>query len=230
MKYAEYVCLIAVITVAAITPKSLAQNPPLQKGVSVQMPVTNNATPMPEADQQDAWIVAVTAAGQTYFGTQAVTAEQLSEEMKAHPRNRDAKLYVKADARAPYADVKKALQAARNMMFDHAVLLTKQPEAPPLGMMVPPQGFEVLVTAPASSQPVVVRLSSSGQKAPELKVNGSTVTAANLQTALNQALQKRSDKVILINADPELPFGQVVRVIDAARSVGAKTVIPEGEM
>ena len=99
----------------------------------MQMAVTNNATPMPEADKQDAWIVAVTAPGQMYFGTEAVSAEQLSEEMKSHPRNRTAKLYIKADARAPYSTVKKTLQAAKEVMFDNAVLLTKQPEAPALG-------------------------------------------------------------------------------------------------
>ena len=115
MKCLRHMSLIAGIAAGAIAPQAVAQIPPLQKGVSVQMAVTNNATPMPEADSQGAWIVAVTTPGQIYFGTQAVTAEQLSEEMKTHPRNRNAKLYIKADARAPYAGVKKTLQAAKEL-------------------------------------------------------------------------------------------------------------------
>ena len=35
----------------------------LQKGVSVQLALTSNASLMPDADNQDAWIVAVTANG-----------------------------------------------------------------------------------------------------------------------------------------------------------------------
>lgn len=209
---------------------AVAQIPPLQKGVSVQMAVTNNATPMPNADEPDAWVVAVTEGGQIYFGTQPVDAGQLSEEMKARPRNRTAKLYIKADARVPYATVKKTLEAAKEVMFDDAVLLTKQPEAPSLGMLVPPKGFDVRLAAPAGSQPVVVAASKSEQKVPELKVNESAVSNTNLQTALNQALQKRSQKTVIVKADPQLSFAQVVHVIDAVRSVGANPVLVAPEM
>lgn len=194
----------------------------------MQMAVTNNAIPMPEADKQDAWIIAVTATGQVYFGTEAVSAEQLSEEMKSRPRNRNAELYVKADARAPYASVKRTLEAAKEVMFDNAVLLTKQPEAPALGMMVPPKGFDVSLTP--ASEAVVVQVSSSGQKQPELKVNSSPVSVANLQAALNQALQNRKQRRVIVKADPQLPFADVVHIIDAARSVGAETVLPAAEM
>lgn len=229
MKCLLFVCLVAAVTGVAVL-EAVSQSAPLQKGVSVQMAGSNNAIPMAEADKQDAWIVTVTAPGQIYFGTEAVTSEQLLEEMKTHPRNREAKLYLKADARVPYATVKRALQAAKEVMFDDAVLLTKQPESPALGMMVPPKGFDVLLAPPASSTAVVVQVSSSGQNAPELKVNDSAVSAANFQTALNQALQNRSDKAVVVNADPQLPFAHVVQIIDAVRSVGAKIVLPAPAM
>lgn len=223
MKYSLLFCL-------AFGFGAMAQTPPLQKGVSVQMAVTNNATPMPEADKKDAWIVAVTAAGQMYFGTQAISSGQLPEEMKKVPRNRDAKLYIKADARAPYAKVKDALQAAKELMFGAAVLLTKQPEVTSLGMLVPPKGLEILLAPQVTSEAVIVRVSTSGQKAPELKVNESPVSTANLQTALNQALQNRSEKVVVVNADARLSFAQVAHVIDAVRSVGANAILPASEM
>jgi biopolymer transport protein ExbD len=97
-------------------------------------------------------------------------------------------------------------------------------------MMVPPKGFDVLLAPPASSTAVVVQVSSSGQKAPELKVNDRAVSVANFQTALNQALQSRNEKIVVINADPQLPFAQLVQIIDAACSVGAKIVLPAAEM
>jgi biopolymer transport protein ExbD len=229
MQYALWVCLLVSLVLGSSS-TAVAQNLPLQKGVSVQMAVTSNATPMPDADKPDAWIVAVTNAGQIYFGLQPVSAAQLSEEMKEHPRNREAKLYIKADARVPYGTVRKTLQVAKQVMFNDAVLLTKQPEAPSLGMLVPPKGFNVLLRAPASSQPVVVAASKSEQKAPELKVNESAVSNTNLQTALNQALQNRSEKTVIVNADPQLSFAQVAHVIDAVRSVGANAVLAAPEM
>ncbi len=229
MKYLLIVCQIAA-TAAVLSPIPIcAQTPPLQKGVSVQMAVTNNATPMPEADKPDAWIIAVTAAGQIYFGTQPVNPERLAEKMKAIPRNRDAKLYVKADARANYGVVKKTLQAGKEVMFDGAVLLTKQPESPALGMMVPPKGLEVSL-AGSSSEPVVVRILNSGQGAPELKVNDNAVSMTGLQTALNQAMQNRAAKRLVINPDAELSFAEVAHVIDAARSVGATVIMAVAEM
>ena len=196
----------------------------------MQMADTNNATPMPEADKQDAWILAVTAPGQIYLGTQAVTADQLVDELKSKPRNRQAKLYIKADARSPYAKVKSALQAAKVLMFDDAVLLTKQPESPALGMMIPPKGLDVLLSAPGSAETVSLTVSSSGTNAPELKVNGSPVTVGHLQTALNQALNKHTNKMVTVSADPQLSFAQVVHVIDAVRSLGAQVVLPTAEM
>src|SRR5260370_15958459 len=77
----------------------------MQRGVSVQMPATNNATPVPDADQTDAWVVAVTADGSLYFGADPMTRERLADSMTTHPRNREAKLYIKADTRAPFGPV-----------------------------------------------------------------------------------------------------------------------------
>jgi biopolymer transport protein ExbD len=94
--------------------------------------------------------------------------------------------------------------------------------------MIPPKGLEVLLTAPSSQ--AVVRVLASGQKLPELEVNDRAVSIAGLQSALNQALQNRSEKAVQISADSQLTFAQVVAVIDAIRSVGAKTVLPASEM
>jgi biopolymer transport protein ExbD len=229
MKCLLLVCLIAGTIASSTLPYAASQTPPLQKGIRVQMADSNNATPMPEADKQDAWILAVTAAGQIYFGTRPVTEDQLVNEMKATPRNREAKLYIKADARVPYATVKNALQAAKELMFDDAVLLTKQPESPALGTMIPPKGLEVLFAAPASEDTVSLTVSSSGTNAPELKLNGSPVTVGYLQTALNQALNNHA-KIVTVSADPQLSFAQVVHVIDAVHSVGAQVVLPTAEM
>jgi biopolymer transport protein ExbD len=223
-------CVSLFVSTLGVAPQSLAQAPEMTKGVSVQMATTSNAMPMPEADRTDAWIVAVTGSGQLYFGTQSVTPEELAEQMRIHPRNRESKLYINADARVAYASVKKALAAAKADLFDSAVLLTTQPETPALGTMVPPKGLEVMLAPASSSEPVVVQVLRSDQKTPGLKVDDDETGISDFQTKLNQSLQSRGAKVVLVKADSELPFAQVVHVIDACHSVGAKIILPTAEM
>jgi len=59
----------------------------LQKGISVQLAVTSNAAPMPDADSEEAWIVAVAADGRMYFGIDPVTPEGLADKMKSRPHD-----------------------------------------------------------------------------------------------------------------------------------------------
>lgn len=220
MKHLLPVCLIAVMS-AAVVPCASAQSQELRKGVSVQMATTNNATPMPAADNADAWIIAVTADGSLYFGTKPVTEEELVQDMRVNPRNRAAKLYIKADARAPFASVKAALDAAHSDLFQNVILLTNQAEAATPGTIVLPKGLEILLGTPPSSGAVVVQI-STGQT---MQVNNQDVPPAALQSTLKNLLQNRSQSVVLVKADDAVPFGQVARVADINASVGAKTVI-----
>jgi len=210
-------------------PASQAQQ--LQQGVSVTMAITANAQPMPAADDEDAWVVAVTADGNLFFGTHSMTESNLIEKMKTTPRRRDQNLYIKADARARFADVKKALQAAREDSFEAPVLLTAQHEHLQAGTMVPPKGLEVLLTQPAlGSEPTVVQVRSTAEGAPRLEVNNHQIPLANLQNTLAQLFQNRTEKVVALSADSQLPFAQVAQVIDACRSAGAKVILPTPEL
>ena len=89
-----------------------AVNIPLQAGVSVQLPVTGNAVAVPRADNQDALVVAVTADGATYLGVNRVATSALAERVKKLLSARsDKTLYIKADARVPYARVIEIIDA-----------------------------------------------------------------------------------------------------------------------
>jgi biopolymer transport protein ExbD len=203
-----------------------SQTQDMQRGISVQMPVTGNATSMPDADQNDAWVVAVTADGSLYFGADPMTREGLADWMKSHPRNREAKLYIKADARAPFSALEKVLAVAREDLFQDAVLLTAKAQSPEPGTVVSPQGLEVRIgpTLPTGVVATVVQLIDSG-KPPMLKVNNDQVPWSALQTTLRQHFQKGDDNVILLKADLQLPFGQVAQVIDTCRAAGARVVL-----
>ncbi len=202
----------------------------LQQGISVQMPSASSATPMPRADDENAWVVTVTADSSLYFGIKPVTPASLLNEMKIHPRNRDQKLHIKADARAPYASVEKALAAAHVDLFEDSVLLTDQSASPAPGTMASPKGLEVLLIPPASSRPIEVQLSNSGEHTPILKINNRQIPIANLQNMLTQIFQNRAEKFVLLKADAQLPVADVVHVIDACHSIGAQIILPTPQL
>lgn len=214
--------LFAVLGFALVT--SQAQQ--LQKGVSVQMAPTRSAALMPAADNLDAWVITITADGSLYFGADPMTADELTNWMKSHPRNREAKLYIKADARAPFAAVEKVLEIGRTMGFETPVLLTSQAEPTRPGTMVPPKGLEVLVgPIPGGMVATVVQIVSSGQTSPLLRINGDDISWPALETTLRQHFEKGDEKVVLLKADSQLPFGRVVQVIDTCRATGAKVIL-----
>jgi len=195
----------------------------MRKGVSVQMAETKNAVPVPEADTSDAWVVTVSAPGTIYFGADPVTPDQLADWMKTHPRNREARLYIKADARAPFASVDKVLEIGRAMNFETPVLLTAQAEHNPPGMIVPPKGEDVSVAEalPSGTIATVVQVRSSGQKL-SLTVNNDQTSWSALEGMLRRHFQNGDDKVVLVKADGNLAFADVVHAIDTCRAAGAK--------
>jgi biopolymer transport protein ExbD len=223
-----------VLTVAAalLFAPIASQSQEMQRGVSVQMPVTTNATSVPDADQNDAWVVAVTADGSLYFGADPMTRQSLADWMKTHPRNREAKLYIKADARAPFASVEQVLEVGRRAFFETPVLLTSQREPIPAGTVAPPNGLEVQIAPalPAGAVATVVQLLNSGQQRPLLRVNGDETSWSALGDTLTPHFQKGDEKMILLKADEQLKFGQVVQAIDVCRSTGAKVFLPTPEL
>src|ERR1700734_292413 len=73
--------LLVVITLMSAAPRSTAQA--MQKGISVELAPTSSAVSVPEADKQDALIVAVTDTGGLYFGIDPVSPNSLAEKLKS---------------------------------------------------------------------------------------------------------------------------------------------------
>lgn len=199
----------------------------LQKGISVELPVTSSAAPMPAADNEDAWIVTVSADGKTYFGTDPVSPAALEDAMKNRPRNRVQKLYIKADAQVPFSSVATVIHAGRVVGFETPVLLTSQPQPSASGTLVLPRGLEVLVgpALPAGTVVTVVQLLSAGQQRPSVRINRDEISWSALQSTLKQHFQQGNDKLVLLKADMRLTFADVVQAVDTCRAAGAKVVM-----
>jgi biopolymer transport protein ExbD len=223
MKFSRFVCLIAASTIFAI-PGLTKQIPPMRQGVSVQLALTSNAVAFPDADNGDAWIIAVTAEGRLYFGVKPVTPEQLQEEIRITPRPRDARLYIKADAHAPVAAVKQALLAAHEAFFETVVFLTQQPQNVSSATFVqPPHGLEVSLALP-SAKATVLQLGGGGLS-PVVKVNDQELPWSGLKSALVQASAGENRKIVVIDAQGNLLAAQLIRAIDLSRSIGANVAI-----
>jgi biopolymer transport protein ExbD len=204
----------------------------MQKGIHVELATASNAVTSPDADHEDSLIVTVTSNGSVYLGINPSTPAALAEQIKSLLSGREQKVYIKADARAPYADVVTVLGAASTAGVEAPILLTTQPESPEPGTVVAPKGLEVLVgpPSPSGSESTVVEVLNSEQRWPTLKINHEQIPWAALESTLSKLLQNRTEKVVLVKANGRLPFAQVVHVIDMCRSTEANVVLATPEL
>jgi biopolymer transport protein ExbD len=225
MKCLLCVYLAVLIGVAIFVANGRGQS--LQKGISVQMATSSHAAAMPEADNEKAWIVTVTTDGSIFFGTELVTAEELTGQMKVRPRNRDAKLYIKADAGVPFYSVRQVLNSARVVLFDDVVLLTSQPEASQTGAIVPPKGLGVWIGSEVGSNFAAVQIGSH-ENSSTVKVNNEPIAASGLQGKMAKLFDSRSGgRIVILKADDRVPYSQVVHAVDACNGAGASRVTIE---
>lgn len=209
------------------------QAQPMQRGVSVEMASANYTQAWPQADDSDAWVVTVDNSGQLYFGLDPMTPKELEQWMIQHPRRRDQKLYIKADARAAYAGVEKALEAASDAEFSAPVLLVNQRDgstAP--GNAISPKGWEVAVgsATPSGMVATLVELVLSGQRQPLVRVNNDEIPWSALGETLKQHFHQGDDQVVLLRANRRLPFAEVAHAIDNCRAAGARVYLAEPEL
>jgi biopolymer transport protein ExbD len=200
-----------------------AQNPALQRGIHVQLATTAHASPMPAADEDDAWVVAVTADGSIYFGTDKMSGPELTDNIRTTPHNRQ-QLFIKADARATFGSLKPVLESARDCYFKTPALLTSQPDSVRPGTIVPPKGFEVMVMQQPRQDKTLVQLSNNGKMS--LWIDGQPAPWADFENRLKTALQKRGSKLVQIEPADSVPVAAIVRLIDAARADGATVALP----
>lgn len=214
-------CLAAALSAAA-APAAVSAPPVLRAGVSVELPVTTQARPLPEADQADALVLAITRKPTVYLGITPFTPAQLTAKLKADLPGRASKnLFLKADARAPYSAVVEVLAALRQAGIDAPFLLTAQRHPSDAPGSVPPKGLQVHLAPPAPSA-VVVEAQSPAPPALTLKIAGERTTLAALHSALSERLHNRPRKQVLVEAGAPLPFGDVVQVLDLSRAAGAE--------
>src|SRR5215472_16396475 len=116
------VMLVLLIIFMVITPM-------LQNKVQVDMAKVDNPTLMPDADKEDAIVVAVTRDGSVYLGQDRTAMGELGNRVRDKLADKPGKtIYVRADARAQFRAVEDAIDAVRTAGVEEVGLLTQKRE------------------------------------------------------------------------------------------------------
>jgi biopolymer transport protein TolR len=114
------VMLVLLIIFMVVTPM-------LQHGMQVDLAKVNSPEAMPDADKEDALIVAIMRDGKIFFGNDQIASDLLTQKIKDRIANRtDKRVYIRADARAKYGSVVEVVDNVRSAGVDDLGLLTEQ--------------------------------------------------------------------------------------------------------
>ena len=101
---------------------------PLQ--APVDTPVTQHSTLQPGASREDVMEIAIARDGMVYFRNRRILLADIPDVLHEAVRDGAEKtVYVKADARAKYGDVKTALDQIRQSGLQNITFLTEHPRA-----------------------------------------------------------------------------------------------------
>jgi biopolymer transport protein TolR len=116
------VCLVLLIIFMVVTPM-------LQKGVPVNLPVTEDPEKTPDTEKQ--LQISVKADGSVYLGSQVVLKQQVQSELeKIHERTPDREIAVKGDKLVKYGSVLDVLKSCREVGFNNVGLIAQPKKAP----------------------------------------------------------------------------------------------------
>jgi biopolymer transport protein TolR len=116
------VMLVLLIIFMVITPM-------LQNKVQIDMARVDNPIAMPDADKEDAIVVAITRDGGVFLGQNRISLDELGGKVRDRLADTPGKtIYVRADARAQYRAVEDAIDAVRTAGVEDVGLLVQRRE------------------------------------------------------------------------------------------------------
>src|SRR5689334_20420124 len=111
------VCLVLLIIFMVVTPM-------LQKGVPVNLPVTEDPEKTPDTEKQ--LQISVKSDGSVYLGPNVVRKDQVESSLKEiYGRTPDREIAVKGDRLVKYGDVLDVLKACREVGFNDVGLISQ---------------------------------------------------------------------------------------------------------
>lgn len=116
------VCLVMLIIFMVVTPM-------LQKGVDVQLPVTNQPEKMPEGQKQ--LTVSIKQDGSVFVNQNWVPEDRLEATLaEIHGQTPDKDVVIKGDRRLKYRQVRKLMQQINEAGFSRVGVVAEKYQAP----------------------------------------------------------------------------------------------------
>lgn len=116
------VCLVLLIIFMVVTPL-------IQKGVPVNLPVTDAPQKTPDTEKQ--LQISVKSDGSVYLGSLVVRKDMVEPELKLiHEKTPDREIAVKGDRAVMYGDVMDVLKACREVGFQDVGLISQPSKQP----------------------------------------------------------------------------------------------------
>lgn len=116
------VCLVLLIIFMVVTPM-------LQKGVPVNLPVTEQ--PQKTLDTEKQLQISVKADGTVYIGSLVVRREQVARQLEEmQKKNPDREIAVKGDRTVKYGQVLDVMKACRDVGFNDVGLIAQPKKSP----------------------------------------------------------------------------------------------------
>jgi len=116
------VMLVLLIIFMVITPM-------LQNKVQIDMARVDNPVNMPDADKEDAIVVAITRDGGVFLGQNRIALPELGGKVRDRLADTPGKtIYIRADARSQYRAVEDAIDAVRTAGVEDVGLLVQRKE------------------------------------------------------------------------------------------------------
>jgi biopolymer transport protein TolR len=116
------VCLVLLIIFMVVTPM-------LQKGVPVNLPMTEDPEKTPDTEKQ--LLISVKADGTVYVGSNVVRKEEVEQTLKdLQSRTPDREIAVKGDKLVKYGEVVDVLKALRDVGFNDVGLVAQPRKSP----------------------------------------------------------------------------------------------------
>src|SRR5687768_458634 len=111
------VCLVLLIIFMVVTPM-------LQKGIPVNLPVTDQPERTPDTEKQ--LQISVKSDGSVYLGPNVVRKDQVQSQLEdIHSKTPDREIAVKGDRAVKYGDVLDVLKACREVGFNNVGLISQ---------------------------------------------------------------------------------------------------------
>jgi len=116
------VCLVLLIIFMVVTPM-------LQKGVPVNLPITEDPEKTPDTEKQ--LLISVKDDGTVYVGSKVIRKEEVQSAIEEiHTRTPDREVAVKGDRKVPYGAVLDVLKACREVGFNDVGLIAQPKNGP----------------------------------------------------------------------------------------------------